>query len=197
MSIILAKGTQLNLSKSTNTTSFRIGLGWDLTEAKNLTGEFDLDVSICGLELDSNQGKSLAKDDSYFIFYNNTKSVCGGIIHSGDNKTGQGDGDDESLVVDFSKLNSKITELAIVVSIHDAMTRLQNFGMAKNSYIRVIDTTKNQEVCRYTLNDNYGEAISLHIGSLVRVGDSLEFRAVGEGYAQELSGLLQKFGYQV
>src|SRR4028119_937021 len=133
MAINLQKGQRENL----NAQKFTIGLGWD-TNASSTGAAFDLDASVFIL---GDNSKLIA--DEYFVFYNNSKSPDGAVIHAGDNLTGDGDGDDESITVDLSKINPAVQEICVVVTIHDADARKQNFGQVRNSFIRVIDEQNN------------------------------------------------------
>ena len=138
MAVNLTKGGRISLNKEApGLKKILIGLGWD-TNASDTGADFDLDASV--FLLDSNAKVANEKD---FVFYNNLSSSDGSVVHTGDNRTGEGDGDDESIKVDLSKISSSIKEIAIVVTIHEAAQRKQNFGMVRNAFIRLVnDKTK-------------------------------------------------------
>jgi tellurium resistance protein TerD len=144
MAINLQKGQRENL----NAPKFTIGLGWD-TNSSISGQDFDLDASVFML----GENKKLLADD-YFIFYNNLTSPDGALTHTGDNLTGEGDGDDESINVDLSVVNPSVTELCVVVTIHEADARRQNFGQVKNSFVRIVDTN-GVEIMKYELEEDF------------------------------------------
>ena len=141
MAINLQKGQRENI----NAPKFTIGLGWDTNTSSTGLG-FDLDASV--FILDDNK-KVLS--DSHFIFYNNLKSPDGSVEHTGDNLTGDGDGDDEQIKIDLTKIDPSVKEICIVVTIHEAETRKQNFGQVRNSFIRIVDDSNNTELVKYEL----------------------------------------------
>ncbi|MFE7133355.1 TerD family protein [Streptomyces sp. NPDC057638] len=190
MGVTLAKGGNVSLSKAApNLTKVLIGLGWD---ARSTTGaDFDLDASalMCG------GGRVLG--DSYFIFYNNLKSPEGSVEHTGDNLTGEGDGDDESLVVDLSLVPAQVDKVIFPVSIHEAENRGQTFGQVSNAFIRVVNQADGQELARYDLSEDASTETAMIFGELYRYNNEWKFRAVGQGYASGLRGIALDFGVNV
>jgi len=185
MSISLKKDQKINLSKEApGAQKFIIGLGWD----PNASGgsNFDLDASAFLCIHDENGNPRLA-DDPGFIFYGNLESPDGGVVHTADNLTGGGDGDDEQIIIDFSKLDPKYVEIPIVVSIYQAHLRKQYFGMVKNAYIRIVDASNNQEVARYDLTEDFSMETLAHFGSLYKKDGEWRFSAVGAGFQADPS----------
>jgi tellurium resistance protein TerD len=182
MAINLQKGQRENL----NAQKFTIGLGWD-TNTSSTGAAFDLDASVFLLGAN---GKIIS--DEYFIFYNNTKSPDGAVVHTGDNLTGDGDGDDESITVDLSKINSAITEVCVVVTIHDAATRKQNFGQVRNSFIRVYDNS-NTVLVKYELDEDFSIETAVEFGRIYKKEGQWKFEAVGAGMKGGLEDYLKKY----
>ena len=191
MAISLNKGGNLSLSK-TDPTLVRIllGLGWD--ERATDGASFDLDASAFLLTA---SGK--VRGDHDFIFYNQLKSQDGSVEHTGDNRSGQGDGDDESLVVDLSKVSPEIEKIAITVTIHDAQSRGQNFGQIANAFIRVVNQDSGIEIVRFDLAEDYSTETAMVFGEVYRHNGEWKFRAVGQGYAGGLAAMCQQYGIQV
>lgn len=188
MAISLAKGGRIDLGKEVpGLNNIGVGLGWDTNESD--TGvDFDLDASI--FMLNSN-GK--IPTDAHFIFYNNLISPCQAIEHTGDNLTGDGDGDDELINISLSKIPSDIDELVVVVTIHDAANRRQNFGQVTNSFIRIFDRDTNKEITKYELDEDFSVETAIEFGRLYRKGGSWRFKAVGNGFSAGLQGFVDKF----
>ncbi len=182
MAINLQKGQRENI----NAQKFTIGLGWD-TNASSTGAAFDLDASVFMLGAN---GKMIA--DDYFIFYNNAKSPDGAVVHTGDNQTGAGDGDDESITVDLSKINSAVMEICVVVTIHDAETRKQNFGQVRNSFVRIIDE-KNSELVKYELDEDFSVETAVEFGRIYNKGGQWKFEATGSGMKGGLEDYLKKY----
>jgi tellurium resistance protein TerD len=194
MAISLAKGGNVSLTKQAaeagtpELTQLTVGLGWD---ARTTTGtEFDLDASAIGVKED---GKALS--DGHFVFFNNLKSPEGAISLSGDNRTGEGEGDDESVVVDLGLVPAEISKIVVPVSIYDAVNRAQNFGQVRNAYIRVVDQT-GTELVRYDLSEDYSTETVVIFGEVYRNGAEWKFRAVGQGH-NDLGGLARDHGVTV
>lgn len=188
MAISLQKGGNVNLSKEApSLTKMVIGLGWDprATDGK----EFDLDGSAFLLKAD---GK--ARSDADFIFYNNLKSADGSITHAGDNRDGQGDGDDEKIIIDLSTVPADVDKIAIGVTIHDAEARKQNFGMVAKAYIRCLDANGDKEIARYDLSEDSSTETAMIFGEVYRAGAEWKFKAVGQGFAGGLGPLARSFG---
>ena len=188
MALSLSKGGNLSLSKEApGMTKVLVGLGWD---ARSTDGQdFDLDASAFLLKAD---GKVRA--DSDFIFYNQLKSVDGSVEHTGDNRTGEGDGDDEAIKVDLSKVPADIDRIAFTVTIHEAEARNQNFGQVRNAFIRIVNQDTNSEVARYDLAEDASTETAMIFAELYRNGAEWKFRAVGQGFAGGLKPLAESYG---
>lgn len=188
MGVTLAKGGNVSLSKQApNLTAVTIGLGWDV---RNTTGgDFDLDASAIGL---GNDKKSFG--DLFFVFYNNLRSPDGAIEHTGDNRTGEGEGDDESINIDLAALSPEVESIVFPVSIHDADALGQNFGQVVNAFIRVVDRADGRELARFDLSEDASTETAMVFGELYRRGQEWKFRAIGQGYASGLSGIVRDFG---
>ena len=188
MALSLTKGGNLSLTKEApGMTKVLVGLGWD---ARSTDGtEFDLDASAFLLKAD---GKVRA--DSDFIFYNQLKSVDGSVEHTGDNRTGDGDGDDEAIKVDLSKIPADIHKIAFTVTIHEAEARRQSFGQVRNAFIRIVNQDNNSEVARYDLAEDASTETAMIFAELYRNGAEWKFRAVGQGFAGGLKPLAESYG---
>lgn len=183
MAINLQKGQRENISAP----RFTIGLGWD-TNNSSTGGDFDLDASVFIL----GDNKKLLSD-SHFIFYNNLKSPDGAVEHTGDNLTGDGDGDDEQVKVDLSKISSDACEICVVVTIHDAENRRQNFGQVRNSFIRICDTASNAEILKYDLDEDFSIETAIEFGRIYKRENQWKFEAVGSGMKGGLEDYLTKY----
>ena len=188
MALSLSKGGNLSLTKEApGMTKVLVGLGWD---ARSTDGQdFDLDASAFLLKAD---GKVRA--DSDFIFYNQLKSVDGSVEHTGDNRTGEGDGDDEAIKVDLSKVPADIDRIAFTVTIHEAEARKQNFGQVRNAFIRIVNQDTNSEVARYDLAEDASTETAMIFAELYRNGSEWKFRAVGQGFNGGLKPLAESYG---
>jgi tellurium resistance protein TerD len=165
-----------------------IGLGWDPNEGTG--SDFDLDASAFMLNA---QGK--IPNEKYFVFYNNQKSPCESVESEGDDLTGgSSDGDDETLNVEFAKIDPQITEIVIVVTIHEYDVRKQNFGQVRNSFIRIYDSTTNEEICKYELDEDFSIESAVEFGRLYKKDGGWRFEAVGVGYTGGLNHFVQKYG---
>ncbi|MDP3842786.1 MAG: TerD family protein [Oxalobacteraceae bacterium] len=188
MAISLQKGGNVNLSKEApSLTKMVIGLGWDPRATDGAA--FDLDGSAFLLKAD---GK--ARSDADFIFYNNLKSADGSVTHAGDNTSGQGEGDDEKIMVDLTKVPADIDKISIGVTIHDAEARKQNFGMVGKAYIRCLDANGDKEIARYDLSEDSSTETAMIFGEIYRAGAEWKFKAVGQGFAGGLGPLARSFG---
>lgn len=191
MALSLSKGGNVSLTKTDpNLVRILIGLGWD--ERSTDGASFDLDASAFLLG-----AKGKVRGDHDFIFYNQLRSVDGSVEHTGDNRSGQGDGDDESLLVDLSKVSAEIDKVAITVTIHDAATRGQNFGQVANAFIRVVNQDSGIEIVRFDLAEDYSTETAMVFGELYRYNSEWKFRAVGQGYAGGLAAMCQQYGISV
>jgi tellurium resistance protein TerD len=191
MAISLSKGGNVNLSKEApNLENVLVGLGWD---ARATDGQdFDLDASLFMVKDD---GK--VPSDAHFIFYNQPKSPEGSIEHTGDNRTGAGEGDDESILVTLSKVPAEVQRLVIVVTIHDADARRQNFGQVSNAFVRIVNRDNSQEVVRFDLSEDYSTETAMIFGEIYRHSGDWKFRAVGQGYSGGLHALALQHGVNV
>jgi tellurium resistance protein TerD len=188
MAISLQKGGNVNLSKEApGLKKIVIGLGWDPRATDG--AEFDLDGSAFLLKTD---GKVRA--DSDFIFYNNLKSTDGSVTHTGDNRSGAGEGDDESIVVDLSRVPADIERISVGVTIHEADARRQNFGMVSKAFIRCVNADNNQEVARYDLSEDSSTETAMIFGEVYRAGSEWKFKAIGQGFKGGLGPLARSFG---
>ena len=189
MGISLSKGGRVNLSKEApGLTKLIAGLGWDVN-ATDTGAAFDLDASIFMLD---SAGKALS--DSHFVFYGNTTSPDGSIVHQGDNRTGEGAGDDEVINIDLTKIESGVSEIVFVVTIHEASARGQNFGQVSNSYIRLVNSEGNAELAKYELDEDYSTESAIEFGRLYKKDNEWRFKAVGAGFNSGLKGFCDMFG---
>lgn len=188
MAISLQKGGNVNLSKEApNLTTVIIGLGWDPRATDGAA--FDLDGSAFMLK-----GDGKVRGDADFIFYNNLKSSDGSVVHLGDNTTGQGEGDDEKLTVDLTRVPAEIDKISFCVTIHDAEARKQNFGMIGKAFIRCVNANGEKELVRYDLSEDSSTETAMIFGELYRAGAEWKFRAIGQGYKGGLGPLARSFG---
>lgn len=182
MAINLEKGQRQSISAP----KFTVGLGWDSNTSS--TGEdFDLDASVF---LVGSNGK--ISNDSNFVYYNNLKSPDGAVTHSGDNLSGAGDGDDEKVSIDLSKIAPEVVEISFIVTIHQAETRRQNFGQVRNSFIRIVDEA-NVELVKYELDEDFSIETAVEFGRIYKRNDEWKFEAVGIGMKGGLQDYLSKY----
>ncbi|ARU60344.1 chemical-damaging agent resistance protein C [Tumebacillus avium] len=189
MTISLSKGQRIDLTKTNpGLRKAIIGLGWDTNK---YTGghDFDLDASAFLLHED---GKAKGIQD--FVFYNNLVGGNGSVEHTGDNRTGEGDGDDEQIKVDLSLVPSSIHRIGITVTIHDATTRGQNFGQVSNAFVRIVDEETNREVMRYDLGEEFSIETAVVICELYRHSGEWKFQAIGSGFSGGLQDLCRNYG---
>ena len=191
MAISLQKGGNVNLSKEApGLAKMTIGLGWD-TRATDGAG-FDLDGAVFLL---GTSGK--VRSDADFIFYNNLKSTDGSIVHSGDNLTGAGDGDDETVTIELGKVPADVDKIVVGVTIHEADTRRQNFGMVSKAFIRCVNADGGTEIARYDLSEDGSTEAAMVFGEVYRQGADWKFRAIGQGFQGGLGPLAKSFGVAV
>lgn len=183
MAINLQKGQRENIDAP----KFTIGLGWD-TNNSSTGSAFDLDASIFIL----NDQKKLISDEN-FVFYNNLISPDGSVEHTGDNLTGDGDGDDEQIKVDLTKADPKVSEICIVVTIHDAESRRQNFGQVRNSFVRIFDAVTNEVILKYELEEDFSIETAVEFGRIYKREGKWKFEAVGMGMKGGLQDYLNKY----
>ncbi|MGQ4390399.1 TerD family protein [Streptomyces sp. SAS_270] len=191
MGVTLSKGGNVSLSKEApGLTAVTIGLGWDV---RTTTGaDYDLDASAL---LCTDAGKVVS--DLHFVFYNNLTSPDGSVQHTGDNLTGEGEGDDESINVELATVPAEVAKIVFPVSIHDAQSRGQSFGQVSNAFIRVVNRANNAELARYDLSEDASTETAMVFGELYRHGGEWKFRAVGQGYASGLAGIATDYGVNV
>jgi len=192
MAISLQKGQKIDLTKTNpGLTKVFVGLGWDTN--KYLGGEaFDLDVAAFLLGVNN---KVATEND--FIFYNNTTNTNKSIKHKGDNKDGNGDGDDEVITIDLLKVPASIAHIQFTVTIHEAESRRQYFGQVSNAYIRVINEDNNNELIKYDLGEDFSIETAIVVADLYRNGDEWKFNAIGSGFSGGLASLCKNFGLEV
>ena len=191
MAISLQKGGNVNLSKTDpNLKQVLVGLGWGARSTDGVV--FDLDASIFMV---TENGR--VRFDSDFIFYGQLRSPCGSIEHTGDNRTGEGDGDDESLKIKLDKVPTEISRLMVAVTIHEAQVRKQNFGMVRGAFIRLVNIETNVEITRFDLSEDYSTETAMIFGEIYRYGNEWKFKAVGQGYAGGLKALAIQHGVNV
>lgn len=191
MPVSLSKGGNVSLSKEApGLKNITIGLGWDLRSTDGAA--FDLDASLFML---NNAGK--VRSDSDFIFYNNKKSADGSVEHLGDNLTGAGEGDDEQVKVNLTNVPPDVDKMSVAVTIHDAETRRQNFGMVSRAFMRVVNGDNDSEIARYDLSEDASTETAMIFGEVYRSGSDWKFKAVGQGYAGGLGPLAKNFGVNV
>ncbi|AOJ43099.1 chemical-damaging agent resistance protein C [Burkholderia lata] len=191
MAVSLSKGGNVSLSKEApGLSEIVVGLGWDPRVTDGT--EFDLDASVF---VTGENGKVL--NDASFIFYNNKKSADGSIEHLGDNRSGQGDGDDEQVNVKLTGLAADVKKLVFAVTIHDAEARKQSFGQVSNAYIRVVNKADGKEIARYDLSEDASTETAMIFGELYRHNDEFKFKAIGQGFAGGLKPLAEAHGVSI
>ena len=191
MSVSLTKGGNVSLTKEApGLTNVIVGLGWDV---RSTTGtDFDLDASAIIVGAD---GKVMS--DKHFIFFNNLVSPDGTVEHTGDNLTGEGEGDDEQVKVNLAGMATEADKIVFTVSIYDADSRSQSFGQVRNAFIRVVNAADSKEIARYDLSEDASTETAMVFGEVYRSGGDWKFRAVGQGYAAGLAGIARDFGVNV
>lgn len=189
MAIQLSKGQRIDLTKGNPALkNIVVGLGWDV---KTFDGgeEFDLDASAFLLNA---QGK--CSRDTDFVFYNNLISPDGSVEHTGDNRTGEGDGDDEQIKVHLNKVPTDVDRIAITVTIHDAESRRQNFGQVSNAFVRLVDEDLGKEILRFDLGEDFSIETAVVFCEIYRHGQEWKFNAIGSGYQGGLAALVNAYG---
>lgn len=191
MAVSLVKGGNVSLTKEAPSMNVAlVGTGWD---ARVTDGQaFDLDASVF---LVGENGKVLS--DSHFVFYNNTTSPDGAVQHQGDNRTGEGDGDDEQVKIDLTKVAADVKKLVFAVTIHEAESRKQNFGMVSNSFMRVVNNDNGSEIARFDLSEDASTETAMIFGELYRHGAEWKFKAVGQGFAGGTAALATQHGINI
>lgn len=192
MPINLQKGQKVDLTKGNpGLKNIMVGLGWDVNQYDG-GADFDLDAAAFLL---GDSGKVNTSDD--FVFYGNLKHVSEAVVHMGDNLTGEGDGDDEQITVDLSKVPASITRIAFTVTIYDAEVRKQNFGQVSNAYIRIADESTGQELIRFDLGEDFSIETAVVVGELYKHNGEWKFNAIGSGFQGGLAALCGNYGVEV
>jgi tellurium resistance protein TerD len=185
MAVSLSKGGNVSLSRAAPTLKkILVGLGWG--------DGYDLDVSAFLL---SDAGKVKSDDD--FIFYNQLRSRCGSVVHNGDNRTGAGDGDDETMTVDLEKVPVLVNRIVFCATIDDAERRRQNFGQVSDSFMRIVNLEGDEEIARFDLTEDYSTETAVIFGEIYRHSDEWKFKAVGQGFTGGLESMCKQFGVTV
>ena len=191
MLISLQKGQKVDLTKGNPSLKHvLVGLGWDVNKYDG-GAEFDLDASAFLLGAN---GQVPGTDA--FVFYGNLKHPSGAVEHMGDNLTGAGDGDDEQITVDLTKIPDNIDKIAFTVTIYEAEQRRQNFGQVSNAYIHIMDSDTNQELIRYDLGEDFSIETAIVVGEIYRHGGGWKFNAVGSGFQGGLAALCANYGIE-
>ena len=191
MGVSLSKGGNVSLTKEApGLTAVTVGLGWDV---RTTTGtDFDLDASAIVVGAD---GRVLS--DKHFVFFNNLTSPDGTVEHTGDNLTGEGEGDDEQVKINLAGLGADADKIVFMVSIYQGDERSQSFGQVRNAFIRVVNAADSKELARYDLSEDASTETAMVFGEVYRNGADWKFRAVGQGYASGLSGIARDYGVNV
>ena len=191
MAISLSKGQKVDLTKSNpGLTNITVGVGWD-TNKYDGGKDFDLDSSIFLLN-----AAGICGNEKDFIFFNNLEGGNGSVVHTGDNLTGEGDGDDEQVKVSLANVPTTVERIAFAITIHDAEQRSQNFGQVSNSYVRIVNDANGEELIRYDLGEDFSIETAVVVGELYRHGSEWKFNAIGSGYQGGLASLVKDYGLQ-
>ena len=189
MPISLKKGQKVSLTKGNpGLKNVVVGLGWD-TNAYDTGSDFDLDAAAFCL---TDSGKVSSQND--FVFFGNLNHQSGAVSHLGDNLTGAGDGDDEQIKIDLSKIPGEITKIAFTVTIYEAEARRQNFGQVSNAFVRIFDENTGEELLRYDLGEDFSIETAVVFGELYKNADEWKFNAIGSGYQGGLAALCNMYG---
>jgi tellurium resistance protein TerD len=192
MGVCLQKGQKVNLTKDNpGLSKVLVGLGWDVNQF-DTGGDFDLDASAFLL---GDNGRTTSSND--FVFFGNKRHSSGCVEHLGDNLTGVGDGDDEQIKIDLSRVPDSISRIAFTVTIYEADERRQNFGQINNAFIRIYDEAKGQELLRYDLSEDFSIETATVFGELYKHNGEWKFNAIGSGYQGGLAALCANYGVEV
>lgn len=201
--IILQKGQKIDLTKgNAGLTRLMVGLGWDEAQPNKKNGfwssmlnidNIDCDASVILIGKNGHLYGSGVKD--YLVYFGNLKHKSQALIHQGDNLTGEGDGDDEQIMVDLNKIPDDVSKLVFIVNIYDANKRNQHFGMIENAFIRIVNLSNNQEICRYNLSENYDNMTGMIVGEIYRYKEEWKFNAIGQPVkeASRISNLVELY----
>ncbi|MDK2600507.1 TerD family protein [Bacillus stercoris] len=188
---LLKKGQKVDLTKGTGVQRINVALGWD-TNKYSGGHDFDLDVSVFMCD---STGK--VRDDGDFIFYNKLEHDSKAVIHTGDERTGSTEGDDEMIKVNFSKMPSHIEQLAFVVTIYDAHARNQSFGQVSNAYVRVDNPDTGEQLLLFDLGEDFSIETGLAVCEIYKHNGEWRFNAIGAGYSNGLEGFVKDYGLDV
>lgn len=192
MGVSLAKGGRVSLSKEApGLKSIKVGLGWD-ANATDTGAQFDLDASAFLL----GEGDKVISD-AHFVFYNNATSPCGALVHQGDNRTGEGEGDDEVLEINLDNVAPEVQKIVFTVTIDQGKERNQNFGQVNNSFIRIVNQDGGAEIAKYELDEDYSSETAINFGELYRKDSGWNFKAVGAGFNDGLAGFCTMYGVNI
>lgn len=187
MTINLVKGQRVDITKGTGINNVKVCLGWDVQQFDGKP--FDLDTSAFLLNA---QEKCTGEDG--FIYYHHLANRSGSVVHSGDNLTGAGEGDDEIINVDLAKIPTDVEKISFNITIYDAITRKQNFGMVKNAFCRVVDAATGKEIVRYDLSEDFSVETTVIVGELYKHNNEWKFNAVGSGFKGNLTDMTKNYG---
>lgn len=191
MAVSLSKGGNVSLTKEApGLKRITVGLGWDARATDGKDFDLDASVFICGED-------DKVRSDADFVFYNNDTGANGSVVHQGDNRTGEGEGDDEQVTIDLSGIPASVNKLAFAVTIHEAEPRGQNFGMISNAFMRVVNSDDGNEVARYDLSEDYSLETAMVFGEVYRNGDDWKLKAIGQGFNGGLGQLASSYGVDV
>lgn len=192
MGVCLQKGQKVSLTKdNAGLSKILVGIGWDVNQF-DTGGDFDLDAVAFMV---GDNGKITRQED--FVFYGNLKHPSGSVEHTGDNRTGLGEGDDEVIKIDLSKIPAEISKVVFAVTIYDADNRHQNFGQVNNAYVRIVDEAKNEEMLRYDLGEDFSIETAAVFGELYKNNNEWKFNAIGSGFQGGLAALCGSYGVEV
>ena len=192
MPINLSKGQKVDLTKGNpSLKKIMVGLGWDVN-AFDTGADFDLDAAAFML---GDNGKCPTEKE--FIFYGNLEHSSGAVKHMGDNLTGSGEGDDEQIFIDLTKIPDNVSKIAFTVTIYDADVRRQNFGQVSNAFIRIVDDTTDSEIIRYDLAEDFSIETAVVVGELYKHNGQWKFNAIGSGFQGGLAALCGHYGIEV
>ncbi|MDR7318028.1 TerD family protein [Brevibacillus nitrificans] len=192
MAVSLTKGQKVDLTKTNpGLTEVVVGLGWDVNKYDG-GKDFDLDASIFLLN-----GSGKVGSDADFIFYGNKANANSSVVHSGDNRTGAGDGDDETVEVNLATVPAGVEKIAFTITIYEADQRAQNFGQVSNAYVRILNKATGAELIRYDLGEDFSIETAVVVGELYRHSGEWKFAAVGAGYQNGLTGLATDYGVNI
>lgn len=189
MAINLSKGQKVDLTKSNpGLSKITVGLGWD-TNKYDGGKDFDLDVSVF---LTNAAGK--VESEKNFIYFNNKQNENGSVVHTGDNRTGEGEGDDEQIAIDLNAVPANVEKIAFTITIYEANERNQNFGQVSRAYARILNEASSQELIRFDLGEDFSVETGVVVGELYRHSGEWKFNAIGSGYRDGLAGLTRDYG---